>query len=64
VDVPAEDQAGAVRVVPGDPDGSYLVQKLAAAEGIAGDPMPPPEGLDAERLALVRAWIAAGAAQD
>jgi hypothetical protein len=55
--------AGAVRVVPGDPDASFLVRKLvgplAAGEG---DPMPVvgtrPDPLEID---LVRAWIAAGA---
>jgi len=52
---------GATRVVPGDPDASYLVQKLQGDSTIVGDPMPSDAGLDAERLALVRDWIATGA---
>jgi hypothetical protein len=64
------DQASAaaserVLVVPGDPESSYLLDKLLGAEGISGDPMPPPVGgLDAAKIELVRAWIAAGAAND
>jgi len=52
-------------VIPGDPDGSYLVKKIDGAEGIEGDPMPPPGGgLSEEQIALVRAWIEAGAPND
>lgn len=68
VGIPAEGDAqtgtppeGTTRVVPGSPDASYLVQKLQGSDGIVGDPMPSSAGLDAERLALVREWIATGA---
>lgn len=52
--------AGAKRVVPGDPDASFLWRKLSGALGPGeGSPMPaagaPP--LDALELELVRAWI-------
>ena len=60
---PAAAGAGKVRVVPGDPDASFLVQKLrgtlAAGEGEA---MPRIGAvLDAEELALVEGWIRDGA---
>ncbi len=48
-------------VNPGDPDNSYLVQKV---EGNAsfGNPMPPPAGgLPAAQIQAIRDWIAAGA---
>lgn len=48
------------RVIPGDPDASYLMMKLEDAPGIVGDVMPTVP-LDAERIALVREWIAQGA---
>jgi hypothetical protein len=66
VGVAAVDAPGETLVVPGDPDGSYLVKKLRPDPGIVGDPMPDgsPDGLDTERLALVEAWIAAGAPED
>ena len=64
LDVESLDSPGSVRVVPGDPDSSYLMAKLEAAAGIVGDPMPPPSGLEVDRAALVRDWIAAGALQD
>lgn len=52
---------GAILVVAGDPDASYLVQKLEGASGIVGDAMPPGGALEADRLQLVRDWIEAGA---
>jgi hypothetical protein len=53
------------RVNPGDPDASYLVRKLEGAPGISGDRMPLGGApLGAALIADVRAWIAAGAAND
>lgn len=51
-------------VVPGDPDGSYLYEKLTATMPTAGDPMPPGAPLSEAKLEMVRSWIAAGAADD
>jgi len=54
---------GAVRVIPGNANNSYLVQKLEGAPGIAGLRMPrngPPFLSDAQ-VQMIRAWIAAGA---
>ncbi len=53
-----------VRVVPGDPSASYLMEKLTEAMPTAGDPMPPGAPLEDDRIELVRAWIEAGAADD
>lgn len=52
---------GAIRVVPGDPDASYLVAKLSGEGDYVGTLMPGASGLDAERLELVRQWISEGA---
>jgi hypothetical protein len=63
VNAPSSGKSGAIRVIPGDPDNSYLVQKLEGAAGIVGLRMPrngPPYLTDAQ-IALVRQWIAAGA---
>ncbi len=52
---------GQPRVIPGDPDGSLLYQKLARtppADG--GIPMPPGGAIPADALALVRQWIEQG----
>lgn len=61
VNQPSTGLSSETLVVPGDADNSYLIKKLRGESGLAGDPMPPPAGLDAERLALVEAWIHAGA---
>ena len=63
VNVPSNEKSGAIRVIPGDPDNSYLIQKLQGTPGIIGLRMPrngPPYLTDAQIL-LVRQWIAAGA---
>jgi len=57
---------GAIRVVPGDPDNSYLIQKLEGAASIAGRRMPingPPFLTDGQIL-IIRRWIANGAPRD
>lgn len=60
--VNATGASGKTLVVPNDPDGSFLVTKVTGAqESGEGDPMPPPFGLDAEKAALVVAWVEAGA---
>lgn len=63
VGVPSTGKAGAVRVIPGNPSGSYLVQKLEGAADIVGLRMPrngPPYLTDAQ-VALIRQWIQNGA---
>jgi hypothetical protein len=61
------------RVVPGDPEASFLYWKLLGHEPgnpdnpVVGNRMPPtlpPPGLPAEQVELVRNWIAAGALND
>jgi hypothetical protein len=62
VNRPSTGRAGAVRVIPNDPDGSYLIQKIEGAPGIAGDRMP--QGgpyLTAAQISVIRQWIAQGA---
>ena len=63
VGVPSSGLPGAVRVIAGNPNSSYLVQKLEGAAGIAGLRMPrngPPYLTDAQ-VKMIRDWIAAGA---
>jgi hypothetical protein len=63
VNVPVHGKPGAVRVIPGDPDNSYLIQKLEGAAGIVGRRMPfsgPPYMTDGQIL-VIRRWIAIGA---
>lgn len=54
-----------LRVNPGNPDQSYLVQKLEGAPGIVGAQMPfnlPP--LPQTTINAIRVWIARGAPHD
>ena len=63
VGVAARGKAGAIRVVPGDPDNSYLVRKIEGASDIAGRRMPnngPPYLTDGQIFILKR-WITNGA---
>jgi hypothetical protein len=63
VSAPARGKAGAVRVIPGDPDNSYLIHKLDGAADIVGRRMPfngPPFLTDGQML-IIRRWITIGA---
>ncbi len=57
---------GTLRVSPGDPDNSLLVQKIDPPGGAVpcGAVMPPTGGLAPEHIELVRSWITSGAAND
>ena len=56
---------GRVRVVPGDPDASYLLDKLTGAPGICGVQMPRRgESIAASEIDLIRGWICRGAVDD
>ena len=55
--------AAVMRVIPGNPSGSYMIQKLEGAADIVGLRMPrngPPYLTDAQ-VALIRQWIQNGA---
>jgi len=53
---------GAIRVVPGDPDNSYLIQKLEGAASIVGRQMPiNGPYLQPGQILIIRRWIASGA---
>lgn len=63
VSVASTGKAGAIRVIPGNPSGSYMIQKLEGAADIVGLRMPrngPPYLTDAQ-VALIRQWIQNGA---
>ena len=63
VGVASSGKPGAIRVIAGNPSGSYLVQKLEGAPDIVGLRMPrngPPFLTDAQ-IALIRQWIQNGA---
>lgn len=51
-------------VTPGKTSESYLYEKIAQDRPAAGTRMPPTSPLSAERIELVRSWIAAGAMDD
>jgi hypothetical protein len=63
VNMPSTRKAGAIRVIPGDADNSYLVHKVEGLPDIIGVRMPfsgPPYLTDGQILILKR-WIALGA---
>jgi mono/diheme cytochrome c family protein len=63
VGVASSGKPGAIRVIAGNPSGSYMVQKLEGAADIVGLRMPrngPPYLTDAQ-VALIRQWIQNGA---
>jgi hypothetical protein len=64
VDQPASEAPDRLRVAPGDPDGSYLLEKLERRQPLVGQQMPPGQPLDPPVLAAIRQWIVAGAADD
>jgi len=66
IDVASVGKAGATRVIPGDADNSYLVQKLEGTPGIAGQRMPRTNGpfLTEGQMLIIRRWIAEGAANN
>ena len=63
VNAPSVGKPGAIRVIPGDPTGSYLIQKLEGASGIVGQRMPQdgPPFLTVGQIAIIRQWIQDGA---
>lgn len=63
VGAPSPIKAGAVRVVPGDPANSYLIQKLEGAPGISGVRMPRNNltPLTDGQMLVIRRWIELGA---
>jgi Planctomycete cytochrome C len=63
VNVPSSGKAGETRVVPGNPDRSYLVHKLDGAPDIVGQRMPRTGGpyLTQGQMSIIRRWIELGA---
>ena len=62
VNIASLQMPGAIRVLPGDPDNSYLIHKLEGTAAV-GDRMPAgsPNPLDPAVIAEIRRWIADGA---
>jgi hypothetical protein len=66
VGVGSRGKVGAIRVIPGDPENSYLIHKLEGRPGIVGVRMPqlgPPYLTDGQILVIKR-WIERGAPND
>jgi hypothetical protein len=63
VGVASRGKTGAVRVIPGDADNSYIVQKLEGRSGIVGERMPRTGGpyLTEGQMTILKRWIATGA---
>lgn len=66
VSQPSRFKAGAILVVPGDPDASYLVHKLEGAADIVGSRMPRGTGpfVTSGQMQIIRRWIELGAKND
>jgi hypothetical protein len=66
VGVASRGKAGAVRVVPGEPDRSYVLHKLAGSSDIVGERMPRTGGpyLTEGQMTIIRRWIETGANDD
>src|SRR5215218_7762567 len=64
VGVASTGKPGAIRVVPGDPDASYLMHKVLGTD-IVGDRMPRlGPYLSAGQIRILRRWIELGAQND
>ena len=62
VNVASVEQSSLMRIAPGDPENSYLLQKIRGDMGISGARMPlGRSALSDEDIELVRQWIADGA---
>ena len=63
VNVAVREKAGATRVIPGDPENSYLIQKLEGRAGIVGARMPfnSPAYLTDGQIKVIKRWIEDGA---
>ena len=63
INVASTGKPGAVRVIPGDPDNSYIIHKLLGSSDIVGVRMPRGNGpyLTDGQIAVIKRWIAVGA---
>jgi hypothetical protein len=66
VGTPSTGKPGETRVIPGDPEGSYLIHKLEGRPGIVGQRMPRTNGpfLTEGQMLIIKRWIAEGAANN
>jgi len=63
VNVASSNKPGAIRVIPGDPENSYLIHKIEGRPGIVGQRMPRTNGpfLTDGQISIIRRWIEEGA---
>jgi len=63
---PSRGKPGAVLVVPGNPEASYLIHKLEGRADIIGQRMPRTSGpfLTPGQISIIRRWIELGARND
>ena len=63
VNAASSNKAGAVRVIPGNPEDSYLIHKIEGRPGIVGQRMPRTAGpfLTPNQVTIIRRWIQEGA---
>ena len=63
IGVASTGKPGAVRVIPGDPENSYIIHKLEGRADIAGVRMPRGNGpyLTDGQILVIKRWIANGA---
>jgi hypothetical protein len=61
VNAPSSEVPGLLRVNPGDPDSSYLIQKLEGTAAVGGRMPLGGTPLPAETIAVIRQWITEGA---
>lgn len=61
VGAPSETAPGRIRVVPGEPEQSYLMEKITTDTPAVGIRMPPNGRVPDELVQRVRSWILAGA---
>lgn len=59
VNVPSALEPDRVRVLPGDPQNSYLVMKLENRQSV-GEAMPLGDDLDSTEIQIIRNWIENG----
>ena len=65
VGIDSEEVPAVQRVLPGDPDNSYLYWKITDNPGITGQPMPLGSYPMTQReIRMIRRWIEQGAADN
>ena len=64
VGIPSTEVPDLLRVAPGAPEASFLLEKISSPSPRSGVRMPPDQPLSPSAIEAIRAWIADGAAND